>query len=166
MRPHSIPNGKSTWKVCWRPFGLYAVSPFKHSPFTFGVRAAAFRAAALAIGLMALGSGLANAQDTWPVDPGPSSPSRPLDATNYVLMPDQLAFWNPTINTTRVISPYGRSTKIVCMGYRVDVDCWQADRAGNPHKLDRAFYMGAFGSLVSTPAAFVFVYPGMAPALS
>jgi len=121
------------------------------------------RAGALAIGLMALGSGVANAQDAWPVDPGEGSAVRPGVATDYVLMPDQLEFWNPTNNVTRVVSPYGRTTKIVCMGYRVDTECWQADRDGNPHKLDRVFYMGSFGSLIPTPAAFVFAYPGMIP---
>ena len=121
------------------------------------------RAGALAIGLMALSSGVANAQDAWPVDQWPDSPSRPIDATNYVLMPDQLEFWNPAVNTTRVISPYGRTTKIVCTVYRVTTGCWQADRDGNPHKLDLVFNMGAFGSLVPTPSANVYAYPGMIP---
>ncbi|WP_430334669.1 hypothetical protein [Rhodococcus sp. ACT016] len=121
------------------------------------------RACALAIGLMALGSGVANAQDAWPVDPWPDSPSRPVDATHYVLMPDQLEFWNPMVNTTRVISPFGRTTKIVCMGYRYDSECWQADRDGNPHKLEIVSSTGAFGSLAPTPPSFVFAYPGMIP---
>ncbi|GAB2640746.1 hypothetical protein ABI214_00145 [Prescottella soli] len=89
------------------------------------------RAGALAIGLMALGSGVANAQDAWPVDPGEGNAIRPEVATDYVLMPDQPEFWNPRNNMTRVISPYGRTTKIVCTGYRVDTSCWQADPAGN-----------------------------------
>ncbi len=111
------------------------------------------RAGALAIGLMTLGSGIANAQDAWPVDPGEGNAVRPENATNYVLMPDQPEFWNPTVNMTRVVSPYGRTTKIVCTGYRVDTSCWQADPAGNPHKLNLVFSMGAFGSLASNPAS-------------
>ncbi|NKR39717.1 hypothetical protein GS490_06465 [Rhodococcus hoagii] len=121
------------------------------------------RAGALAIGLTALGSGVANAQDAWPVDPGEGSPSRPVDVTNLVLMPDKPQFWNPAIGMTRVISPYGRTSKIVCTGYRVDTSCWQADRDGIPHKLSSPFNMGVFGSLATTPATGVFIYPGMLP---
>ncbi|MDH6283907.1 hypothetical protein M2284_001520 [Rhodococcus sp. LBL1] len=121
------------------------------------------RAGALAIGLMALGSGVANAEDAWPVDPGHGSPSRPGDRTDYVLMPEQPEFWNPAIGKTRVISPYGRTTKIVCTGYRVETRCWQADRDGNPHELKELFNTTVFGSLAPTPATAVFVYPGMIP---
>ncbi len=119
--------------------------------------------AALAGGLT-LGVGTAHA-DSWPEDPGNGFPSRPVDVTGFVLTPDQLDFWNPSVGRTRVISPYGRSTRIVCTGYRVDTDCWQADAAGAPRKLDSVFNMGAFGSLVSPPAPSVFVYPGMIPGL-
>ncbi|WP_137724233.1 hypothetical protein [Prescottella subtropica] len=119
--------------------------------------------AALAAALT-IGAGVAHA-DSWPADPGNGSPSRPVDVTNFVLTPDQLDFWNPSVNRTRVISPYGRSTRIVCTGYRVDTDCWQADRAGNPHKLQNVFNMGAFGSLISPPAQNVFLYPGMIPGM-
>lgn len=118
--------------------------------------------AAMAAALM-LGTGVASA-DSWPVDPGNGFPSRPVDVTSFVLTPDQLDFWNPFVGRTRVISPYGRSTKIVCTGYRVDTDCWQADRAGNPHKLQKVFNMGTLlGSLASPPAQNVFLYPGMIP---
>ncbi|MFC9790123.1 hypothetical protein [Rhodococcus sp. NPDC127528] len=126
-------------------------------------RSTLVRAGALAIGLLTLGSGVANAQDAWPVDPGDGSPSRPVDVTNLVLMPDQLEFWNPTIGMTRIITPYGRTAKIVCTGYRIDTECWQADRDGSPQKLDFVFGMGSFGSLASTPATGVFMYPGMIP---
>ncbi|WP_072686946.1 hypothetical protein [Rhodococcus marinonascens] len=117
------------------------------------------RVGALAIGLLMLSSGVASAQDAWPVDPGEGSPVRPVDRTDYVLTPDQPEFWNPAIGKTRVISPFGR-TKIVCMGYRVDNACWQADPAGNPHKLEFLFGMGVFGSFTSIPAQNVFVYAG------
>ncbi|AOW93524.1 hypothetical protein BFN03_15005 [Rhodococcus sp. WMMA185] len=106
-----------------------------------------------------LGSGVASAQDAWPVDPGQGNHIRPVEVTDYVLMPDQLDFWNPAVGKTRVISPFGR-TKIVCTGYRVDSECWQADPAGNPHKLELLFGMGVFGSLTTTPAQNVFVYSG------
>jgi hypothetical protein len=117
--------------------------------------------AVLAAGLM-LGVGTAHA-DSWPVDPGPGSPVRPVDVTGYVLTPDQPDFWNSSANKPRVISPYGRSTLIVCTGYRVYTDCWQADPTGAPHKLQNVFNMGAFGPLISPPAQNVFLYPGMIP---
>ncbi|MCX5044047.1 hypothetical protein OG921_12800 [Aldersonia sp. NBC_00410] len=120
--------------------------------------------AVLAAGLI-FGVGTAHA-DSWPVDPGPGSPVRPIDATGYMLTPDQPNFWNPSINITRVISPYGRSTTVICTGYVVDTDCWQADPTGAPHKLQKVFNMGAFGPIVtSTPAPNVFLYPGMIPGL-
>ena len=113
---------------------------------------------------LTLGAGVANA-DSWPVDPGNGHPDRPVDLTNYVLTPDQPAFWNPSVGRPRVVSPYGNSTKIVCTGYRSYDACWQADRAGNPHKLDLLFNMGVLGLLSRTPPQNVFIYPGMAPSL-
>lgn len=117
--------------------------------------------AALAAAL-SLGAGMANA-DSWPVDPGPGHPVRPADVTDSVLTPEQPAFWNPSAGWPRIISPHGTSTKIVCTGYRRYGDCWQADRAGNPHKLVRVFDMGAFAPLAPVPSPYVFVYPGMIP---
>ncbi|WP_430334668.1 hypothetical protein [Rhodococcus sp. ACT016] len=126
-------------------------------------RSILIRAGALAIGLMALGSGVAHAEDAWPVDPGLGGIGAPVDRTGYVLMPDQPEFWNPAIGIARVISPYGRTTKIVCTGYRVDTSCWQADRDGNPHELKELFNTTVFGSLATTPATAIFIYPGMIP---
>lgn len=115
---------------------------------------------------LVLGSGLANAQDSWPVDPGEGNPIRPVDVTDYVLTPDQPEFWNPAVGKPRVVSPFGRTTKIVCTGYRVYDQCWQADQNGNPHELKFLFNMGAFGSLAGAPPAQnVYVYPGMIPGL-
>lgn len=113
--------------------------------------------------MLTLGSVQANAQDAWPVDPGPGHADRPTDVTGYVLTPDQLEFWNPAVGIPRVISPFGRTTKIVCTGYRAYNHCWQADRDGNPHKLTLVFGMSAFGSLTSVPAQSVFAYPDFIP---
>lgn len=117
---------------------------------------------AVLAGALMLGSGVATA-DSWPVDPGNGSADRPVDLTDYVLTPNQPGFWNPAMGRPRVISPYGTSTKIVCMGYVLYDACWQADSKGNPHKLDKVFSMGTFGSLTPTPPQNVFVYPGMFP---
>ena len=110
---------------------------------------------------LALSSGVASAQDAWPVDPGQGAPVRPVDVTSFVLLPDQPNFYNPFLGLPRVVSPFGRSTKIVCTGFRSYDDCWQADQFGNPHQLHTLFGLGS----VSSPASKVFVYPGMIPGL-
>ncbi len=104
-------------------------------------------------------AGTAAAQDSWPVDPGPGNPVRPIDAGPYVLTSDQPEFYNPADPRVRIITPFGHSTKIVCSGFRDLTHCWQADRDGNPHKL-RLIFGFDFGS-VSAPN--VFLYPGMVP---
>ena len=121
---------------------------------------ATLAAVTLATASMLVGVGQANAQDAWPVDPGQGSPVRPVDVTSFALTPDRLEFYNPFIGLPRIISPYGTTTKIVCTGFRGYDNCWQADQAGNPHKLRPILGLGS-----STPASNVFLYPGMIPGL-
>lgn len=135
--------------------------------FTFASEVYVVRQLALipivAAAALALGSAPASAQDAWPIDPGPGHANRPVDVTNYVLTPDQLNFWNPAVGIPRVVSPFGRTTKIVCTGYRAYDNCWQADQNGNPRKLNLVFNMGVFGSLTSVPAQSLFMYPDFIP---
>lgn len=107
------------------------------------------------------GAGSASAQDAWPVDPGPGSAVRPVDAGPYVLTSDQPEFYNPADQRVRIITPFGHSTRIVCSGFRAFNDCWQADRDGHPHKLKLIFGF----NLGSVSAPNVFLYPGMIPGL-
>lgn len=118
-------------------------------------------AATLASASVLAGAGQANAQDAWPVDPGPGHAVRPSDAGPYVLTSDQPEFYNPADQRVRIITPFGHSTRIVCSGFRALTDCWQADREGNPHKLRLIFGF----DLGSVSAPNVFLYPGMIPGL-
>lgn len=88
--------------------------------------------AALLIG----GAGVA-AADEWPPVPDYPTPLVPFETTNF-LTPTDLDYWNPLAAQNRLTSPYGTSTRIVCTAFHgVMLDCWQADRDGNPHKLIR-----------------------------
>ncbi|WP_433599219.1 hypothetical protein ACQPXH_26670 [Nocardia sp. CA-135953] len=79
--------------------------------------------------MLALGTGTA-AADEWP-EPG----SWVYEITNAVT-PTDLDFWNPSANKIRIVSPYGKSTRIVCFSFHGSTfDCWQGDADGNAHKL-------------------------------
>ena len=75
----------------------------------------------------------AHAADAWPDQKDYFSY---LYETSAFLTPTDLDYWNPLVDQSRLTSPYGTSTRIVCSSWRgVTMDCWQADRDGNPHKL-------------------------------
>lgn len=107
---------------------------------------------------MLAAAGTANAQDAWPNDPGEGAPVRPVDVTSFALTPEQPEFYNPFIGLPRIISPFGKATKIVCTGYRTYDNCWQADQFGNPRKLLPILNLGS-----TTPGSNVFLFPGMIP---
>lgn len=84
-------------------------------------------------------SGVASATE-WPSGKVPGHPfaSSNIEYQGRAITPDQPGFWQFTSTVPRIISPYGNSTRIVCnsgvkMSY--NPDCYQADAAGNPHKL-------------------------------
>jgi hypothetical protein len=88
------------------------------------------------LGLMLGGAAVANA-DEWPPIPDYPTPLVPFE-TKAFLTPNQVDYWNPLVAQNRLTSPFGTSTRIVCTAFHgVTLDCWQADQAGNPHKLVR-----------------------------
>ena len=88
------------------------------------------------LGLMLGGAAVANA-DEWPPIPDYPTPLVPFE-TKAFLTPNDLDYWNPLASSNRLTSPYGTSTRIVCTAFHgVLLECWQADRAGNPHKLTK-----------------------------
>ena len=95
-------------------------------------------AVAVALGVVVGTGGIATAHDAWPPPPPPgSTPIVPFDTKDF-LTPDDPDYWNPLYADDRLTSPYGTSTRIVCTAFHgVLLECWQADGAGNPHKLVR-----------------------------
>ncbi|RVW03891.1 hypothetical protein [Rhodococcus xishaensis] len=127
-----------------------------------GFATAVTAAAALSIA----GAGVATA-DEWPTPPPYPSPVSPFDYDGF-LTPTDLEYWNPFVNEDRLTSPFGTSTRIVCTSFHgVLLDCWQADREGNPHKLVQlpGNYPGSIGSSQPGGGPSHFVYPGFIPGI-
>lgn len=122
--------------------------------------------AALSAALMLAAAPAARAQGgPWPVDaagwpmvqPGWAAvPGEP--PANLWRTPDQLEFWNFAANRPRLISPYGTSTRIVCVGWRTLGECWQADRNGVPHKL---IALPGLMSFSTSQVEATYVFPGL-----
>ncbi|RJO68252.1 hypothetical protein D5S18_33030 [Nocardia panacis] len=115
-------------------------------------------AVAAAGAALVLGAGLATA-DEWPVQQ-PNTVIQVVETYDFVL-PSDPNYWNPTERRDRLDSPYGTGTRIVCEAYRGRTgNCWQADDAGNPHKLLREDFSegGITGSAQQghTPTKYTF----------
>ncbi|WP_408014495.1 hypothetical protein [Rhodococcus spongiicola] len=99
---------------------------------------------------------------------GAHGTSELLDDYDGFLTPTDLDYWNPFVNQNRLTSPFGTSTRIVCTSFHgVLLDCWQADRQGNPHKLVQLprNYPGSTGSSQPGGGPSRFVYPGFIPGI-
>lgn len=110
------------------------------------------------------GAGIASA-DEWPVPPPYPSPLAPFDYNGF-LTPTDPNYWNPFVSENRLTSPFGTGTRIVCTGFHgVLLECWQADREGNPHKLTKLAqdYPGSLGAGLPGGGPGHFVYPGFVP---
>ncbi len=82
------------------------------------------------------------------------------------LTPTDLDYWNPFVSANRLTSPFGTDTRVVCTGFHgVLLECWQADREGNPHKLTKLAqdYPGSLGAGLPGGGPGHFVYPGFRP---
>jgi hypothetical protein len=115
---------------------------------------------ALAAAALLAGTGAA-AADEWPTPPPYPTPLVPYETKNF-LTPTDLDYWNPFVSADRLTSPYGTSTRIVCEGFHgVTLDCWQADRQGQPHKLVKLAldFPGSTGYLLPGGGPGHFVYP-------
>ncbi|NKV83950.1 hypothetical protein GS930_15755 [Rhodococcus hoagii] len=109
------------------------------------------------------GAGTASA-DEWPTPPPYPSPLAPFDYDGF-LTPTDLDYWNPFVSANRLTSPFGTDTRVVCTGFHgVLLECWQADREGNPHKLTKLAqdYPDRSGRAARRRAGH-FVYPGFVP---
>ncbi|MEV6772166.1 hypothetical protein AB0N05_26410 [Nocardia sp. NPDC051030] len=125
-------------------------------------RLAATAAASGAI--IAAGTGIASA-DEWPVQ-DPNSAVYVFEA--HFLTPTDPAYWNPLDTSSRLTSPFGNSTRVVCTGFHgVALSCYQADLDGNPHKLTALpFNFPSFtGSSAPGGGASNWVYPGYLPGI-
>ena len=71
----------------------------------------------------------------WPIEVAGWAAKPAVISPDRWTTPDQLEFWNPAANVPRLVSPYGTSTRTVCVPWRTLNECWQADRDGVPHKL-------------------------------
>ena len=103
----------------------------------------------------------AHAADAWPTVPDYPTPLVPFEKSDF-LTPENPAYWNPFVNQDRLTSPYGNSTRIVCTAFHgVLLECWQADRYGNPHKLVQlpANLPNVTGSSLPGGGPGHFVYP-------
>ncbi|MFC4603924.1 hypothetical protein [Rhodococcus kronopolitis] len=130
-------------------------------------RATRVAATAAAAVLVALGTAGIAAADEWPTPPSYPTPLVPYDTKSF-LTPTDLGYWNPFVSADRLTSPFGTSTRIVCQGFHgVTLDCWQADREGNPHKLVKLAYdfPGSTGSNLPGGGPGHFVYPGFIPGI-
>ncbi|WP_406232581.1 hypothetical protein [Nocardia sp. NBC_01009] len=110
-----------------------------------------------------LGTSGVAAADEWPPVPTTPSPTAPFE-TKHFLTPGDLDYWNPLVSRDRLTSPFGTSTRIVCSAFHgVTLGCWQADRAGNPHKLIRLPFNvpSVTGSSQPGGGPSHFVYPGL-----
>lgn len=122
--------------------------------------------AALCAALMLAAAPAAHAQGgPWPVDASgwpvvePDSAMNPGEPPVHAWRtPDQPEFWNLAANHPRLISPYGTSTRIVCVGWRTLGECWQADRNGAPHKL---IALPGLMSLSASQIQATYVFPGL-----
>lgn len=99
--------------------------------------------------------GVASAE---PVDPSPINFWDRSDwSPTSILVPTDAEFWNPFIGKTRVISPFGRTTKIVCSAIgrgAIATECYQADPQGGVHRLTPVpSPSDALGSLAQHPAS-------------
>ncbi len=99
-----------------------------------------------------------------PCRTGPA-PSAPFETSGF-LTPDNPDFWNPLVSRNRLTSPFGNNTRIVCTAFHgVLMDCWQADRDGNPHKLVKLplNFPSVTGSSLPGGGPGHYVYPGFVP---
>ncbi len=61
----------------------------------------------------------------------------PWPVTHFVT-PEDPVFWNPTVATDRLISPFGTTTPVLCTSFHgVLLQCFQEDREGKQHELVR-----------------------------
>ena len=112
------------------------------------------------VAALLIGAAGVAAADEWPPVPDYPTPLVPFDTTNF-LTPTDLDYWNPLVAQNRLTSPYGTSTRIVCTAFHgVMLECWQADQAGNPHKLIRLPFnfpaVVGWGQPGGGPSHFVF----------
>jgi hypothetical protein len=101
------------------------------------------------------------AADEWPQVPDYPTPVSTFETKNF-LTPTDLDYWNPLVNSPRLSSPYGTSTRIVCQSFHgTTFACWQADRDGNPHKLTSLPFnfpsIVGYG-MVNSPSHFVYPF--------
>lgn len=112
--------------------------------------------------VVAVPAASAQAAPYWPLDdagwpmsvPGSAYNAREVARDTFVT-PEEPAFWDPTQPRPRLLSPFGKRTKIVCLGSGVVDRCWQADPAGNPHML--GVLPSPLGSVIpDSPQGFYF----------
>ncbi|QLY27856.1 hypothetical protein [Nocardia huaxiensis] len=125
-------------------------------------RVAAVAAAAGAAAILATGTAAA---DEWPVQ----QPNSPITVGEvHFLTPDDPNFWNPFDMRSRLTSPYGNSTRVVCTSFHGrTMECFQADADGNPHKLSALpINFPNFTGSGNIAGGTHYVYPGFIPGLS
>lgn len=130
------------------------------------MRSSLFKVGAICAAAMVAMAPAAHAQyGPWPVDASgwpvvkPDSASNPSEPpADLWRTPDQLEFWNFSANYPRLVSPYGTSTRIVCVGWRTLGECWQADRNGVPHKL---IALPGLTSFSTSQVQATYVFPGL-----
>ncbi|MGW0018186.1 hypothetical protein ACWDUD_07640 [Rhodococcus sp. NPDC003382] len=130
-------------------------------------RAARLVAIVVGAGLVGVGGAGIAAADEWPPVPDEPSAIGPYETSGF-LTPDNPDFWNPLVARDRLTSPFGTSTRIVCTAFHgVLMDCWQADRDGNPHKLVRLpfNFPAVTGSTLPGGGPGHYVYPGFIPGI-
>lgn len=87
----------------------------------------------------------------------------PWPVTDFTT-PEDPAFWNPTVATNRLISPFGLTTPVQCTSFHgVLLECFQEDHDGAHHQLVRlAVNLPAFvGSMQpgGGPGTYVYADP-------
>ncbi|NNH70479.1 hypothetical protein HLB23_11495 [Nocardia uniformis] len=111
-----------------------------------------------------IGTGVA-AADEWPVQQ-PNSPIQVSEVT--FLTADDPNFWNPFDMRSRLSSPFGNSTRVVCTSFHgKTMECFQADQDGNPHQLKALpFNFPNITGYGNISGGTHYVYPGFIPGLS
>lgn len=79
----------------------------------------------------------------------------PWPVTDF-MTPEDPVFWNPTVTSNRLVSPFGMTTPVQCTSFHgVLLECFQEDRDGAQHKLVRL--------AVNLPAVTGSMQPGGGP---
>lgn len=91
----------------------------------------------------------------WPQTVADSGYNAQEAGPDSFVTPEQPAFWDPAQPLPRLISPFGKASRIVCLGSGAVDRCWQADPSGRPHQL--ASVPSPLGSVVpNSPLIFYF----------